>query len=52
MKSVRDCRPATIVTSVRSLHFLPNAAHKVGPNIRITLRPDGGMPLVVEIRQE
>lgn len=52
MKSVRDCSPATIVTPGRSLRFLPNAAHKVEPNIRITLRPDGGMPLVVEIRQE
>jgi hypothetical protein len=52
MKSSRDCAPATIVTLGRSLRFPSNAAHKVEPNIRITLRPEGGMPLFVEIRQE
>ncbi len=43
---------AILATLVRSLRFLPNAAHKVEPNIRITLRPEGGMPLFVEPRQE
>ena len=41
---------AILATLVRSLRFLPNAAHKIEPNIRITLRPEGGMPLFVEIR--
>jgi cytochrome P450 len=41
---------AILATLVRSLRFLPNAAHKVEPNIRITLRPEGGMPLFVERR--
>jgi len=36
---------------VRGLKFHPNPAHTVTPNIRITLRPDGGMPLYVEARQ-
>jgi len=36
---------AILATLVRDLRFLPNAAHKVEPNIRITLRPEGGMPL-------
>ncbi len=41
---------AILATLVRSLRFLPNAAHTVEPNIRITLRPEGGMPLYVERR--
>ena len=41
---------AILATLVRSLRFLPNAAHKVEPNIRITLRPEGGMPLFVQRR--
>jgi cytochrome P450 len=41
---------AILATLVRSLRFLPNTAHKVEPNIRITLRPEGGMPLFVERR--
>jgi cytochrome P450 len=41
---------AILATLVRSLRFLPNAAHKIEPNIRITLRPEGGMPLYVERR--
>ena len=43
---------AILATLVRSLRFLPNSAHKIEPNIRITLRPEGGMPLYVERRQE
>ena len=35
---------------VRALQFLPNPAHQVVPNIRITLRPEGGMPLYVKMR--
>ena len=41
---------AILATLVRSLRFHPNVAHKVEPNIRITLRPEGGMPLFVEPR--
>jgi len=41
---------AISATLVRGLRFLPNAAHKVEPNISITLRPEGGMPLFVEVR--
>lgn len=42
---------AILATLVRGLKFHPNPAHTVTPNIRITLRPDGGMPLYVEARQ-
>lgn len=41
---------AMLATLVRELRFLPNTAHRVEPNIRITLRPEGGMPLHVERR--
>ena len=41
---------AILATLVRALKFLPNPAHQVEPNIRITLRPEGGMPLHVEKR--
>ncbi len=41
---------AMLATLVRGLRFLPNAAHRVEPNIRITLRPEGGMPLYAERR--
>jgi cytochrome P450 len=41
---------AILATLVRSLRFRPNPAHQVVPNIRITLRPEGGMPLYVEKR--
>lgn len=39
-----------LATLVRELRFLPNANHTVEPNIRITLRPERGMPLFVEAR--
>jgi cytochrome P450 len=39
-----------LATLVRELRFLPNPAHTVEPNIRITLRPERGMPLFVEAR--
>jgi cytochrome P450 len=42
---------AMLATLVRDLRWLPNAAHTVEPNIRITLRPEGGMPLFVEKRR-
>jgi cytochrome P450 len=42
---------AMLATLVRDLRWLPNAAHKVEPNIRITLRPEGGMPLYAEPRR-
>lgn len=41
---------AILATLVRSLRFRPNPAHAVVPNIRITLRPEGGMPLHFEKR--
>jgi len=41
---------AMLATLVRDLRWLPNAAHQVEPNIRITLRPEGGMPLYAEKR--
>ena len=41
---------AILATLVRALRFLPNPAHTVEPNIRITLRPERGMPLFVEPR--
>jgi cytochrome P450 len=42
---------AMLATLLRELRFLPNAAHRVEPNIRITLRPEGGMPLFAEARR-
>jgi len=41
---------AMLATLLRDLRFLPNPAHRIEPNIRITLRPEGGMPLFVERR--
>ncbi len=41
---------AILATLVRSLRFRPNPDFRVVPNIRITLRPEGGMPLFVEPR--
>jgi cytochrome P450 len=41
---------AILGTLVRALRFLPNPTHQIVPNIRITLRPEGGMPLYVEMR--
>ncbi len=41
---------AMLATLVRDLRFLPNPGHQVEPNIRITLRPEGGMPLFAEKR--
>ena len=43
---------AILATLVRALRFRPNPAHRVEPNVRITLRPEGVMPLFVEKRQE
>lgn len=41
---------AILATLVREVRFRPNPQHRVAPNIRITLRPAGGMPLFVEAR--
>jgi cytochrome P450 len=41
---------AILATLVRALRFRSNPAHRVEPNIRITLRPEGGMPLFVARR--
>lgn len=41
---------AILATLVRALKFIPNPAHRIEPNIRITLRPEGGMPLYVAER--
>lgn len=35
---------------IRALRFSPNAAHRIIPKMRITTRPEGGMPLFVERR--
>jgi cytochrome P450 len=42
---------AMLATLLRGLRFLPNPDHRIEPNIRITLRPEGGMPLFVERRR-
>jgi cytochrome P450 len=42
---------AILATLVRAMRFKPNPAHRIVPNIRITLRPEGGMPLHVEPRR-
>jgi cytochrome P450 len=41
---------AILATLVRRLEFSPEPAHVVRPNVRITLRPEGGMPLRVSGR--
>ena len=41
---------AILATLVRALRFGPNPNFRVVPNIRITLRPEGGMPLFVQAR--
>ncbi len=41
---------AILATLVRELKFSPAPGYHLQPNIRITLRPEGGMPLVVEAR--
>ena len=45
---------AVIVLShiLRRYRLLPTAHHKVRPVQRITLRPEGGMPLIVERRRK
>lgn len=42
---------AILATLVRQLRFKPNPAYKLEPNIRITLRPEGRMPLYFELRK-
>jgi len=41
---------AILATLVRALRFHPVAGHKPKPVARVTLRPKGGMPLLVEPR--
>lgn len=41
---------AILATMVRSVRFLPCPDYRLSPNIRITLRPEQGMPLRVEAR--
>jgi cytochrome P450 len=41
---------AILATLVRSLKFAPSPGYTLEPNIRITLRPEGGMPLVATAR--
>jgi cytochrome P450 len=39
-----------LVTLVRRLRFTPLAGHKPQPVARVTLRPAGGMPLLIPTR--
>ncbi|MDP2801246.1 MAG: cytochrome P450 [Phreatobacter sp.] len=41
---------AILATLVRAVRFIPIAGHQPLPTIRLTLRPDGGMPMRVEPR--
>jgi cytochrome P450 len=41
---------AILGTLVRAFHFAPVAGHKPKPVARVTLRPAGGMPLLVTVR--
>ncbi len=41
---------AILATLVRRLRFDPNPAHEIKPIMRLTVRPDGGMPLFVSPR--
>lgn len=41
---------AILATLVRAVRFVPLAGHQPLPTIRLTLRPDGGMPMRVEPR--
>ena len=41
---------AILAALIRTLRFGPNPAHRIVPRMRITTRPDGGMPLFVEPR--
>jgi cytochrome P450 len=39
-----------LATLVRSFRFAPVAGHKRKPVARVTLRPEGGMPLLISAR--
>jgi cytochrome P450 len=39
-----------LATLVRSFRFAPVAGHKPKPVARVTLRPEGGMPLLISAR--
>jgi cytochrome P450 len=41
---------AILATLVRAFRFAPVAGHKPKPVARVTLRPAGGMPLLVTAR--
>jgi cytochrome P450 len=41
---------AILASLVRRLHFAPNPAHPIKPILRVTMRPQGGMPLYVSPR--
>jgi cytochrome P450 len=41
---------AMLATFVRSAHFTHDPAHKIRPLMRITMRPQGGMPMQVTFR--
>ncbi len=42
---------AILATVIRDVRFVPLPGHRPMPNVRLTLRPDGGMPMTVEPRQ-
>jgi cytochrome P450 len=42
---------AILATIIRDVRLVPLRGHRPMPNVRLTLRPDGGMPMRVEPRQ-
>lgn len=42
---------AILATVIRDVRLVPLEGHRPMPNVRLTLRPDGGMPMRVEPRQ-
>jgi cytochrome P450 len=42
---------AILATIIRDVRLVPLPRHRPMPNVRLTLRPDGGMPMRVEPRQ-
>jgi cytochrome P450 len=41
---------AILATLVRGAHFTPDPDHRIRPLVRITMRPEGGMPMTVRVR--
>lgn len=41
---------AILATIVRAVHLTPDPGHRVRPILRVTLRPEGGLPMAVHFR--